>query len=63
MARKTKAEKAADKLVEQAYYRHFDRVQVNIMDLGKIMNIGRTAIAEGRDLDEAMAGAVDTFRQ
>jgi hypothetical protein len=62
MARQTKEEKAIDKQVEKAYYKHFDCVQVNMMDLTKIMNVGRNALKEGRDLDEAMAAAVETFR-
>ena len=63
MARKTKAEKAIDTAVEKAYGRHFDHVPVNMMDLSKIMNIGRDAIRAGRDLDMAMAAAVPQFRQ
>jgi len=63
MARQTKAEKLIDALVQIAYSRHFDRVQVNMMDLGKIMDVGRNALREGRDLDEAMKAAVPQFRQ
>jgi hypothetical protein len=63
MARRSKAEKAVDAVVEAAYQRHFDRVPVNMMDLPKIMNVGRTALAEGRDIDAAMAAAVPQFRQ
>lgn len=63
MARQTKAEKLVDAQVDAAYQRHFDRVPVNMMDLSKIMNVGRAAIAEGRDLDEVMSAAVPQFRQ
>jgi len=63
MARQTKAEKAIDKAVQTAYSKHFDCIQVNMMDLSKIMNIGRDAIKAGRDLDMAMAAAVPKFRQ
>lgn len=61
MARKT--EKAINALVQAAYSKHFDRVQVNMMDLCKIMDIGRNALREGCDLDEAMIAAVAKYRQ
>jgi len=61
MAKMTK--KKIDAAVEAAYQRHFDRVPVNMMDLPKIMNIGRNALANGEDLDAAMAAAVPQFRK
>jgi len=63
MARMTKADKAIEKAVEAAYGRHFEGVQVNMMDLSKIMNIGRDALLNGKDLDAAMSAAVAQFRQ
>ena len=63
MARQTKADKAIDARVEAAYSKHFDCVSVNIMDLSKIMNIGRDALIAGRNLDTAMIAAVAKFRQ
>jgi len=63
MARKTKAEKAAETLVEQAFNRNCSNVQFNIMDLSNIMKAGKDAIREGRNLDEAMIEAREKFRK
>jgi len=63
MARMTKAAKAIETAVEAAYSKHFNQVPVNMMDLGKIMNVGRDALKAGQDLDAAMIGAVAKFRQ
>ncbi len=63
MARQTNVDKELDRQVEAAYSRHFDCVQVNMMDLTKIMMIGRNALREGRDLDEAMSAAVAQYRK
>lgn len=63
MARMSKAERAAEALVEAAFKKHFYRVPVNMMDIGKIMDIGRNALKTGQDLDAAMIAAVPQFRQ
>ncbi len=63
MARQTKADKAIERQVEAAYSRIFDRVQVNMMDLSKVMNAGRDALREGCDLDAAMIAAREQYRQ
>ena len=57
------SKKAIENAVNEAYRKHFDCVPVNMMDLGKIMDIGRDAILEGRDLDTAMAAAVTEYRK
>ena len=64
MARKTKADKAIDQQVEAAYNKHFNRVPVNMMDLSKIMKIGREALQNGgvEELDRDMAAAVAKYR-
>jgi len=59
----TKADKAIDKQVEAAYGKHFSYVQVNMMDLSKIMNAGRNALKAGEDLDAAMIAAREKYRQ
>ena len=53
-------QKKIEKLVDAAYYRHFDCVQVNIMDLGRIHRGGCAAYAAGGDVGLAafMAEAV-----
>lgn len=59
----SKAERAAEALVEAAYQKHFDRIPVNMMDLGAIHKIGRNALKTGQDIDAAMIAAVPKFRQ
>lgn len=63
MARMTKAAKAIENAVAAAYYKHFNCVQVDVMDLGKIMNVGRDALKSGSNLDDAMIAAVAQYRQ
>lgn len=60
---KAKAKRAVETLVNAAYQRHFNCVSVNMMDLSKIMDVGRKALAAGENLDEAMIGAVAVFRK
>lgn len=63
MARLSKAEKAQEKAIEAAFYRHATNVPINIMNLSKISNAGRTALLEGKDLDEAVKAAVELYRE
>lgn len=63
MARMTKAAKAIENAVHEAYNKHFNCVPVDMMDLGKIMNVGRDALKTGANLDDAMIAAVATYRQ
>jgi hypothetical protein len=63
MKRQTKAEKQADKQIEQAFYRVANGAQINVMDLGKVFSAGRAAIAEGKDLDAAIRAIVAVLRQ
>ena len=61
--------KKLDEAISKAYYEHGDRVQVNIMDIGKIYAAGKTAY-EGagtleeaaKALDEAMKAAITKYR-
>jgi hypothetical protein len=64
MARQSRADKAIDEQVQAAYSRHFDRVPVNMMDLPKIMKVGRQALTASppQDIDAAMSAAVTQFR-
>jgi alpha-D-ribose 1-methylphosphonate 5-phosphate C-P lyase len=60
MAKPTKAERAADKRTERAYYATCSGVQIRIMDMGKVYVAGREAITNGAD-DAALAVAVRAF--
>lgn len=62
MKKQTKAEKQADKLIEATFRRVANGVQINIMDIGKIFAAGRTALAEGKDLDTAILAIVAQLR-
>jgi hypothetical protein len=63
MKRQTKAEKQADKQIEQAFYRVASGAQINVMDIGKVFSTGRAALAEGKDLDTAIREIVAILRQ
>lgn len=56
------AAKAADKLVEAAYYRVADRVQIPMMAIPGIYRAGRAALDAGADVDAAVKAAVDAVR-
>lgn len=63
MARMTKAAKLIETQVEAAFTKYGERVQFDMMDLGKIMNAGRDAIRAGESVDEAMIAAVARYRK
>jgi len=65
MAKQTKQEKAADKLVERLYGESCSGVQINIMDISKVFSVGRSAIAQGKTEEEtktAIVAFVETIR-
>lgn len=49
-----------DKRVERLYYATCSGVQIDIMDIGKVFDVGRKAIAEGKD-DGEVALAICQF--
>jgi len=59
----TKAEKLIDDQVHAAFKAHANCVQINMMDLGKVLDAGRNALKAGHNLDEAMAVAVAQYRK
>jgi hypothetical protein len=66
MARPNKAERAAEKRIEAAYYRRCRGVQVDIMDISKIFTVGHRAIASGAteaELEAAIVAFVETIRK
>jgi predicted DNA-binding ArsR family transcriptional regulator len=55
--------KALDKEIEKIYYKVGDRVQINIMDIGKIFAAGRAAYEAGTDMEAAIKAAVEKYRK
>jgi maltose-binding protein MalE len=58
-----KANKALDELVAQAYNRHGNNVQINIMDISNIYRDCKAAHAAGSTMDDAMITAIAKYRQ
>ena len=58
--RKKREQDAIDKRVERAYYATCSGVHIDIMDIGKVFEVGRRAIAEGKD-DGEVALAICQF--
>lgn len=55
-----------DTRIERAYYARCSGVQIDIMNIGRVFNAGRAAIANGADdeaLGDAIAAFVETVRQ
>ncbi len=52
MARKSKVEKALDLAVDKAFKKYGQNVQFNVMILGTVLNDLRTALVEGKDMDQ-----------
>lgn len=55
--------KKLDAEINRLYKIHGDRVQVNIMDLGKIFNAGKQAYETGGDMEQAIKDAIAQYRQ
>lgn len=54
--------KQLDKHIEQIYYRDHSGVQINIIDIGKILFAGRAAAQAGRDIEAAIGQTVNELR-
>jgi hypothetical protein len=54
---------AIDRQVEAMYYRIASGVQIDVMDIGKVFDAGRTAIAAGEDLEAALRAIVAQLRR
>jgi hypothetical protein len=67
MTRKEKAEKKAiEQRIDLAYRRSCDRIQISVLDIGKVFEVGRKAIAEGVDdaeLEKRIRAFVETIRK
>lgn len=61
MSRSEKIAKTkADKRISAAYYSGCDRVQINMMDIPKVFNVGHQLIAGGAD-DVALKAGIMAF--
>jgi len=63
MPRKTKEQKRIDTAVSLAFSRHGERAEINIFDIGKILDAGRVAGEQGGDIDQAVKDAIARFRK
>lgn len=54
--------KAIESLISDSFKKHADRVEIPMMDLGKIFDWGRRALREGDDLDTEMQRAIRMYR-
>ena len=58
------AENKANKRVEAAYYARCRGIPINVMDIGKVFDAGKKALAADSTItDEALADAVFAFVQ
>lgn len=55
--------KSGKKDVSNAYYKYFDRVEVNMMSLGKIYKEIEGILASGADMDKKMKALVSKYRE
>jgi hypothetical protein len=62
MRRMTKT-KQQDMLIESAFGKHFNRVQIPLMDIPKIYREARIALEHGMSLDNAMEVLAMTYKQ
>lgn len=56
----TKADKAAHKQVEKAYYAMCSGITINLMDIPKVMQVGLDALSNGAD-DVELRAVMFTF--
>ncbi len=57
------AQKKQDKQIEQVYYANCSGIQINMMDIPRVFDVGRRAIASGVDLKQAIVAFVDSIRK
>lgn len=58
--------RAIDRRIEDVYRQHCTGVQIDIMDIGRVFEAGRRAIAAGADdtaLTAAVVGFVESIRK
>lgn len=63
MARKTKGKNRIETEVHAAYKKHGNGGQVDIMDLGKILQAGTDAGKQGQGIEAAVLAAIQHYRK
>ena len=63
MARMTKAQKAIENAVDAAYRKLGTGIQVDVFDIGKILDAGRKAGEAGQDIEAAVKAALEQYRK
>ena len=62
-AKKTKAQKALDKLYDDAFERLGSRIQFNMFDLSKIRDESILEFQSGKSMNEAVTAVIAKYRQ
>ena len=60
--KQSKASKALDKQIEQAYYKLGNEVQINMMDILKLYSESRASVAAGNSVEQAVGDAIAKYR-
>lgn len=60
---KKQIQKEADRIVGLAFKKHFNGVQVDMMDLHSIMQVGDACVKSGGDIDFCMSTLVAKHRR
>ena len=58
----SKEDKAIEDTVNAAFTKHSSCVQINVMDLGKISDLGRAAGRAGENIETAIVAAIAKYR-
>ncbi len=61
--RQSKAEKAAEKLYDDAFRMYGNHVLFSVMDFGKMSKLFHASIADGKTSEDAMLAVVAKYRQ
>lgn len=60
---KKQIQKEADRIVGLAFKKHFNGVQVDMMDLGAIMKAGDACVKSGSDIEFLMTNLASKYRK
>lgn len=60
---KNRNEKRIDKFVEQAYYERCSGIQIDVMDIAKVFEVGRVAFANGQNVGDMVFEFVQSIRK
>lgn len=61
--RQTKEQKALDKRIEAAYYKHCQGTTINVMDITKLFAEVRLEVASGVELEASVIAAIAKYNQ